>query len=372
MRDGDSDFEFGDEYSDGDSLSPPPHSGPSATQARVVKNQPHDEEIPLTDDDDDDVDDDHLGAAADRRHRGDSPPPHHGMSDPDDTDYDDNSMEIPGPPQPAVQTYSREPPKRPPSAGAAGGGVAREPSAVSMQLQQQAKGGSGGSSDDGRGDAGGSGSGARSYNAADFEHLQVFALIGRYRPRPLELEPRLKPFIPDYVPAVGDVDPFLKPPRPDGKQDFLGLKVLDEPAARQSDPAVLQLQLRAVSKQSNMQPVTVPSIENAERNPRKIADWIASIGELHRSHPPPQARYKKPFPDIEQLMQEWPPEMEDLLSTVRLPTADLSLDTEAFAKIVCTILDIPVYSNLVDSLHVLFSLYVEFKSNPHFAMAGGF
>ena len=38
-------------------------------------------------------------------------------------------------------------------------------------------------------------------------------------------------------------------PRPDGKPDLLGLRVLDEPAAMQSDPAVLTMQLRQASKQ---------------------------------------------------------------------------------------------------------------------------
>ena len=41
----------------------------------------------------------------------------------------------------------------------------------------------------------------------------------------------------------------MQVPRPDGKPDLLGLKVLDEPCARQSDPSVLLLQLRQTSKQ---------------------------------------------------------------------------------------------------------------------------
>ena len=41
-------------------------------------------------------------------------------------------------------------------------------------------------------------------------------------------------------------------PRPDGKPDQLGLGTLDEPAAKQSDSTVLQLQLRHSSKQSNL------------------------------------------------------------------------------------------------------------------------
>ena len=39
--------------------------------------------------------------------------------------------------------------------------------------------------------------------------------------------------------------------RPDGKPDSLGLKVLDEPAAVQSDPSVLTMQLRQASKQAS-------------------------------------------------------------------------------------------------------------------------
>ncbi len=47
----------------------------------------------------------------------------------------------------------------------------------------------------------------------------------RYKPQNIELETKLKPFIPDYIPAVGGLDEFIKVPRPDGKSDFLGLKV---------------------------------------------------------------------------------------------------------------------------------------------------
>jgi intraflagellar transport protein 46 len=42
----------------------------------------------------------------------------------------------------------------------------------------------------------------------------------------LELDAKLKPFIPEYIPAVGEVDAFLKMPRPDGQKEELGLKVM--------------------------------------------------------------------------------------------------------------------------------------------------
>lgn len=44
----------------------------------------------------------------------------------------------------------------------------------------------------------------------------IFDYISRYKPQKIELETKLKPFVPEYVPAVGEVDAFLKMPKPDG------------------------------------------------------------------------------------------------------------------------------------------------------------
>lgn len=38
----------------------------------------------------------------------------------------------------------------------------------------------------------------------------VFFFCYRYTPQSVELEHKLKPFIPDFIPAVGDIDAFLK------------------------------------------------------------------------------------------------------------------------------------------------------------------
>jgi intraflagellar transport protein 46 len=88
------------------------------------------------------------------------------------------------------------------------------------------------------------------YNPADYANLdvggdirEIFDYISRYKPHEVELDTSLKCFIPDYIPAVGEMDAFIKIPQPSGNQDDLGLKVLDEPAATQSDATVLELQL---------------------------------------------------------------------------------------------------------------------------------
>ncbi|XP_076457673.1 intraflagellar transport protein 46 homolog isoform X2 [Babylonia areolata] len=217
------------------------------------------------------------------------------------------------------------------------------------------------------------------YDPAEFENLSVsaeikelFQYITRYTPQSIELDHKLKPFIPDFIPSVGDIDAFIKIPRPDNKPDTLGLTVLDEPCAKQSDPTVLDLQLRAISKQTTAKSLVVKSLESAEKNPKAIENWIESIRDLHRSKPPPNVHYSRNMPDIDTLMQEWPPEFEELLKEVSLPTADLDCDLGQFTEIICSILDIPVYKNSshqndkIQALHVLFTLYSEFKNSQHF------
>jgi intraflagellar transport protein 46 len=55
------------------------------------------------------------------------------------------------------------------------------------------------------------------YNPRDYSHLNVsteirdlFQYIERYKVQPVELETSLKCFIPDYIPAIGEMDAFIK------------------------------------------------------------------------------------------------------------------------------------------------------------------
>ncbi|XP_052639747.1 intraflagellar transport protein 46 homolog isoform X1 [Harpia harpyja] len=218
------------------------------------------------------------------------------------------------------------------------------------------------------------------FNLVDYDCLPVsseikelFEYIKRYTPKTIEIEHKLQPFIPDFIPAVGDIDAFLKVPRPDGKTDNLGLLVLDEPSTKQSDPTVLSLWLTENSKQHNItQQIKVKSLANAEKNPKAIDSWIESISELHRCKPPATVHYTRPMPDIETLMQEWSPEFEELLGKVGLPTAEMNCDLGEYVDMICAILDIPVYKSRIQPLHILFSLYSEFKNSQHFkALADG-
>ncbi|ESO93749.1 hypothetical protein LOTGIDRAFT_153208 [Lottia gigantea] len=296
--------------------------------------------------------------------RGNSPP-HSELSDDEDDDDDDEFEEMKHPQ--AAKAPSR-------------GGPPQQAGSLQQQQQQQFQSeeeddGSESSEEDDDDDVQVEGA----YDPAEYDSLQVtpeikelFQYITRYTPQSIELDTKMKPFIPDFIPAVGDIDAFLKISRPDGKPDTLGLSVLDEPCAKQSDPTVLDLQLRAISKQTTAKQLIVKSLGNADKNPKHIENWIDSIRDLHRSKPPPNVHYSKNMPDFDSLMQEWPPEFEDLLKETGLPTADIDCDLGQYVEIICSLLDIPIYKNStqknekVQALHVLFTLYSEFKNSQHF------
>ena len=55
------------------------------------------------------------------------------------------------------------------------------------------------------------------YNPKDYQHLNVtnevkdlFDYIERFKPQEVELESTLKCFIPEYIPAIGEMDSFIK------------------------------------------------------------------------------------------------------------------------------------------------------------------
>ena len=70
----------------------------------------------------------------------------------------------------------------------------------------------------------------------------LFGDITKHRAQTIILDYKLKPFIPDFIPAVGDIDAFIKVESNNPLE--LGLTVLDEPSAKQSDPNIMELQLR--------------------------------------------------------------------------------------------------------------------------------
>ena len=199
------------------------------------------------------------------------------------------------------------------------------------------------------------------------ELTDLFQLIDAYEPQHIEIETTLKCFIPAYIPAIGDVDPFIKVPRPDGVSDGLGLTVVDEPAIDQSDAAILDLHLRNSKKKRSRRNAhggdiaVIRSIENAAKYPYEIENWIQNVRELHASKVLKDDMTKEI--DSYMLMENIFPEdlsdiLPDNLENVLSPKIDLSL-TE-YAKVLCCLLDIQTSDgHMIQSLHTLFDLFIK-------------
>lgn len=177
--------------------------------------------------------------------------------------------------------------------------------------------------------------------------------------------------MPDYVPAIGEVDACLKMPKPDGTKEDLGITQLDEPALNCEDKTVLELKYVQSKNVVRATPVNVDSIEGADKKPKDITRWIHSVEDLHKSRPAPSVNYTKQMPDFDQLMSELSPEMEQALKDIQFPGEEIDMEPEYYARIVLSMLDIPVHKlannkSIVESLHVLFTLFSEFRQNQHF------
>ena len=158
--------------------------------------------------------------------------------------------------------------------------------------------------------------------------------------------------------------------RPDNLQEELGLVVLDEPTITGIDPSIFALELSYKLKSKAGSNFIVKSVENAEKNPLKIQNWVDQITNLHKEKMGSDVSYTKPMPNIESLMQIWPESMESSLKDLLFPNENINIGLDNYSKIVCNMLDIPVHresnKSLIQALHVFFTLYSEFKGNVHF------
>jgi intraflagellar transport protein 46 len=196
----------------------------------------------------------------------------------------------------------------------------------------------------------------------------MFSLISEFHPEPIDIPVHWKPFIPDLMPAIGVIDAFIKIPTPDGG-DPLGLAILDEPSIAQSNPQIVLMELReqyglnAPGKETDGY---IGSIEDPRKSPKALTAWLDSLEDIHRKRPPPNIRYTSIMPELETLMEAWPDAIEQALGSLVLPSGDLDLAFDEFCRVVCSLLEIPVRGNLVESLHCLFSLYMQFEGNQYF------
>lgn len=198
-----------------------------------------------------------------------------------------------------------------------------------------------------------------------------FEYIGRYKPQKTELDTTFRPFIPEFIPNVGEVDAYIKMPKPDGSPETLGIEVVDEPTLNTVDKAVLEMQYVQRKQIAKNVELKVHSIENADKKGKEISNWIKNVNTLNSSKPPPTVNYSKPMPDFDKLMEEWSPAIEKVLKSHQFPGPDIDISADDYARLISTMLDIPVHNlpnnkGIMEALHVIFTLYSDFKENIHF------
>jgi len=213
------------------------------------------------------------------------------------------------------------------------------------------------------------------FNMSHFENLdastfpaelkEIMQYIPKYTPQNIDIDYKLQVFIPDFIPAVGDIDAFLKivTPQPLLSMDKeqlseikrLGLEVLDEPG-EQSEEALLQIKLRSIFAK----PLAAPSA--LVKSPRDIDKWIHEIQSLHASriHDNLMQQHQTQI-NIDNLMSEWPDAIEHTIESC-YPSSNLNCSLSEYVKIVCNLFDIPIentdnHFDYVRALNILFNLY---------------
>ena len=114
------------------------------------------------------------------------------------------------------------------------------------------------------------------------------------------------------------------------------------------------------------------SLQNAEKNPAAISDWIEKVSQLRKNKTASQVDYSKKMPQMESLLQVWPDNVEAALKTLPFPDESINMSVDNYAKILCNMLDVPVHilesnRSLIEALHVVFTLYSEFRNNQGIA-----
>lgn len=212
-----------------------------------------------------------------------------------------------------------------------------------------------------------------------YSNEELMSIFKGFVPVELSLETIYVPFIPDYTPAIGDVDPFIKIPRPDGKAEALGLIVLDDPCINQSDPQVLSLQLESSLKGTlpkgagALAPglaAAADTIRAVEPTKKSIDDWVQKIDDLHAQQGPAEFPYTITPPAA--ILDLWEPDFQALLERVALPGPDIDLSLEEYARVCCAILDIPVGKNIIESIHMYFTNYNDVLDNIELSKQQGY
>ncbi|XP_034474007.1 intraflagellar transport protein 46 homolog [Drosophila innubila] len=208
---------------------------------------------------------------------------------------------------------------------------------------------------------------------------EIFPYILKYTPQTIETPYHLQPFIPEFVPAVGDVDAMLKVQAPallqpqrqrelDEHLQRLGLMVLDEPSGSQSEPSLLNMKLRSVlsgsrgrnPRNASYSATLVPTARSA----KDIERWIGEVEQVHMT----QSMYDaQPRKDIDALLEDWPRSFADTATKDALDEAYRSclqqqISLSDYVRVLCERFNVEgpleTQSDYIHNVQTLFALYL--------------
>ena len=157
-----------------------------------------------------------------------------------------------------------------------------------------------------------------------------------------------------------------------GVRETLGLAKLDEPALNMSKKSYLDLLIKEFYKgKAKVTKKEVHSVGNCHKNPKELTSWVKDVEMVHKGKVAPTVFYSKKMPDIDSLMQTWDRDFEKTLKNINFAQEDVPMSLETLTKVACNLFDVPIHNtkdnrNMIESLHVLFSLYSSFMANDHF------
>lgn len=120
------------------------------------------------------------------------------------------------------------------------------------------------------------------------------------------------------------------------------------------------------------------SISNASDNKEEIDKWIRDNNSNTNQNQPVsnEVMYQNRMPSVEMIMKlAWPKETGDEEginegTNLDIPMADIDLSVDEYACMLCSLFGIPVYNGcMIDSVHLLLSLFVELTNSRPLAVA---
>ncbi|XP_073826627.1 intraflagellar transport 46 [Musca autumnalis] len=326
----------------------------------------------------------------------------HDDEDDDDDEEDDSDIQMEA--KPSIQPIHTEPPSsdfmKRNSGGAVGGAIARNnplrPGSSRMKmnlptakvLDNDSDASETDSDEGGEESKGAAGDYTPNWEASQmsitpekWEQLPVpqevkdlFPYIFKYIPQHIETAYHLQPFIPDYVPAVGDVDAFLRVTGPpmlnpqrgrevEGHLEKLGLYFLDEPSGTQSEPSLLNMKLRSAltGSGSNGRSSSATMVPMAKSN-KDIDKWINEVEHVHMT----QSVYDvQPRKDIENIIIDWPRSYANVAGTVQQAYQQCAAGQQTvidYVRVLCQQFELQgpleTQADYLLSVQTLFALYL--------------